>query len=171
MNIKILFHTTRTVEGISFFFFYEVCIYLCTHVESGSLSLLPRPGILKALARFFFPPSGAKVVMYSSKLIRAANSRGFDNNKTHSDKIHTPTFAHRHSSPHLLYFASQILYSASIFISLLSRKLLMSCVCAFISHQTFILVNKLYLVFLCQCLSALQISGSGYRCRCFPHSV
>ncbi len=48
-----------------------VCVY--THVESGSLSLLPRPGILKAFARLFFPPSGAKAVMYSSKPTRAAD--------------------------------------------------------------------------------------------------
>lgn len=127
------------------FSFYKVCIYMCTHVESGSLSRLPRPGILKALARIFFPPSGAKVVMYSSKLISAAkqSSRGFDKNETYLDKIHTPTFAHRHLSPHLLYCALQKLYSASIFISLLSCKLLMSCVCVFISHQTFIVVKKI----------------------------
>lgn len=43
-----------------------------THVESGSLSLLPRPGILKAFARLFLPPSGARAVMYSSKPARAA---------------------------------------------------------------------------------------------------
>lgn len=49
-----------------------VLVFACTHVESGSLSLLPRPGILKAFARLFFPPSGAKAVMYSSKPARAA---------------------------------------------------------------------------------------------------
>lgn len=59
----------------------KVCVH--THVESGSLSLLPRPGILKAFARLFFPPSGAKTVIYSSKPTRAADNRQFDVNKKH----------------------------------------------------------------------------------------
>lgn len=65
LKIEILIRTEETV-------FSEY-----THVESGSLSLLPRPGILKAFARLFFPPSGANVVMYSSKPTRAAETYTF----------------------------------------------------------------------------------------------
>lgn len=60
-------------------------VFVRTHVESGSLSLLPRPGILKAFARLFFPPSGAKAVMYSSKPARAADGK--------HQQMH-PQFAH-----------------------------------------------------------------------------
>lgn len=56
-----------------------VCVCVCdTHVESGSLSRLPRPGILKAFARLFFPPSGGRALMYSSKPTRAAGDMQFD---------------------------------------------------------------------------------------------
>ncbi len=63
--------------------FVSVRVCACTHVESGSLSLLPRPGILKAFVRLFFPPSGAKAVMYSSKPTRAAQIRQIDMSKKH----------------------------------------------------------------------------------------
>lgn len=74
---------------------YFVCVFVCTHVESGSLSLLPRPGILKAFARLFFPPSGAKAVMYSSKPTRAADNRQYEENKTHLENMHTQKYMHR----------------------------------------------------------------------------
>lgn len=89
MKTRIQFYKIRIEEN-------SICA--CTHVESGSLSLLPRPGILKAFARLFFPPSGAKAVMYSSKPTRAADSRRFDNNETHSENIQTPIYAHWHTS-------------------------------------------------------------------------
>lgn len=154
-----------------FLFFSCVCICACTHVESGSLSLLPRPGILKAFARLFFPPSGAKAVMYSSKPTGAADSR-FDNNETHSENIqHTGTLPLAFVFCHYELFRLRNTVLCFHIPIIMLCKLLKMCVYAFISLQTFILVSDLYLASLCLCPSALQTSELGYRCRCFPHSA
>lgn len=145
------------------------CICVYTHIESGSLSRLPRPGILKALARLFFPPSGAKAVMYSSKPTRAADSRRIDNNKTHSENI---LYVHRLTLCHYeLFCLCNTILSVVVVIFLSFCKLLSLCVCAFISLQTLILVNNLYLASLCLSPSALQISGLDCQFRYFPHSA
>lgn len=68
---------------------FRVCAW--THVESGSLSRLPRPGILKAFARLFFPPSGAKAVMYSSKPARATGHLTKMKNKWINNNINPHT--------------------------------------------------------------------------------
>lgn len=154
----------------------KVCVH--THVESGSLSLLPRPGILKAFARLFFPPSGAKTVIYSSKPTRAADNRQFDVNKKHP-----PHKQNRHVgicilSLRILPPPQNWLWVLSYFHGYANS---WSCCCFFVisfiaslslaKSQISSLVSSEHLAGLCLCPSALQISGWGYRCRCFPHSA
>lgn len=166
-------------ELVEYSMFASVCVCAHTHVESGSLSLLPRPGILKAFVRLFFPPSGAKAVMYSSKPTRAADNRQFDNKNKHSENRHKYTyllesvvFCH-----YELFCLHNTVLSVGVFISVLLCKLLKLRVYAFISllfktsQKPHPGLAELYLACLCPCPSALQISGWGYRCRCFPHSA
>ena len=129
--------STEQKSHFSLSTFFCVCAH--THVESGSLSLFPRPGILKAFARLFLPPSGAKAVMYSSNPARAA-----DNN--------THTLYH-----HELF----TLYTSVLGVSVCVFLLLHNCCRCILLFFYFLPAGHavlLYLACLCPCPSVQQIS-------------
>lgn len=73
------------------------------------------------------------------------------------------------------YSASRILFRVWVFLLFFVMQAAQVCLCFYFTptgnKPELILVISLYLACLCPCPSALQISGWGYRCRCFPHSA